>query len=446
MSRRSLPERTLGPEPPQGPFDRRWYIHVDNQISGPYSGNEIRLMAGSRQIFENDLVYPERGTEWVQAKDDPTLRSLFNKSLTPRDGQRSRWLCAKGAVLAVGVLFFFGFAWIIWPYYAFYKLTNAFRTGDIPALESGVQWTSVREGLRSDLNADFLKFLSNSKKGDELGVASGNGFAAVLAPAMINQLVEGYVTPSAIAAVGHNSNGMRINGVADGPSNFSQTLQTIGGAKQNEVEYMFFSEDPFTFEVQIRPEHDPPYQKPVALILNWSGRWKLTRILLPSDLFDGVVAAAARKEGNVDQTVSPPQTVTTSVPQAGTKSALEPSLFEFKLLSKGFKNRNIQASDFEDDITFKLLITNLSDKDIRAFDGVVTFTDLLDNKIVSLKLAINDPLKSNSTINWDGAIRYNQFKEDHQHLRNEAKSNLKMNFIPRKILFADGTTKEYGQP
>jgi hypothetical protein len=121
----------------------------------------------------------------------------------------------------------------------------------------------------------------------------------------------------------------------------------------------------------------------------------------------------------------------------------EPPLLELTLTKKGFKAKNIRENDYEDDITFELSIKNLTDKDIRAFDGMLTFTDLLDNKIMASKLAINDPIHTGSTLIWKGRIEYNQFMEPHQRLRNEADNNLKIVFDTRKILFLDGTIKEF---
>ena len=59
---------------------RRWYLHIADQTLGPYTRDQIRLMAAKNQIVENDLVYREGGSEWVPAKDDPILRSIFSKS------------------------------------------------------------------------------------------------------------------------------------------------------------------------------------------------------------------------------------------------------------------------------------------------------------------------------------------------------------------------------
>ena len=63
-------------------------------------------------------------------------------------------------------------------------------------------------------------------------------------------------------------------------------------------------------------------------------------------------------------------------PPASTSNV--PSPLEVTLLQKGFKSADIHAGDFEDDITMVLSLKNVTDKDIRAFDGTLIFTDLLE--------------------------------------------------------------------
>jgi hypothetical protein len=123
--------------------------------------------------------------------------------------------------------------------------------------------------------------------------------------------------------------------------------------------------------------------------------------------------------------------------------AAAPPVLEVTLLSKGFKPASPTAGDFEDDITLRYSFKNLSDKDIRAFDGSITFTDLLDNRILGSSIAINEVVKAGDTLNWSGGIKYNQFMDDHQRLRNEPQENLKIVFVPKKVLFTDGTVKTF---
>src|SRR5208282_4306215 len=123
---------------------------------------------------------------------------------------------------ALAALTFVSVAWIAWPYYAFYKLAVAFRAGDIPGLEAGVAWDNVRQGLRSDLNALLLQSLKvdPNDKNTEPGAALGTGLAAVLGPTIINQLVEGYITPQGVAAVSRDSGADTLKtGLSGAPNN-----------------------------------------------------------------------------------------------------------------------------------------------------------------------------------------------------------------------------------
>jgi hypothetical protein len=84
-------------------------------------------------------------------------------------------------------------------------------------------------------------------------------------------------------------------------------------------------------------------------------------------------------------------------------------------------------------------------KAIRAFDGVLAFTDLLDNKILGAKVEINQPIAVDSTLKWEGQLDYNQFVSSHQRLRSEDQSNLRLIFAVGKILFSDGAIKRYSE-
>lgn len=122
----------------------------------------------------------------------------------------------------------------------------------------------------------------------------------------------------------------------------------------------------------------------------------------------------------------------------------EPAPFSVSLVKKSYQAADYSAR-IEEAITFAVTFDNLTGKDIRAFDGALTFTDLLDNTIISAKLAINEPVSSGSQLNWSGQLDYNQFMDKHQRLKNEDFQNLKIRFETKKILFADGSTKEFEQ-
>ena len=57
-----------------------------------------------------------------------------------------------GAII-IGVI-----SWIAWPYYAAYYLATGVKNGDETTLQSRVDWDTVRQSLRGDLNIAFGDF------------------------------------------------------------------------------------------------------------------------------------------------------------------------------------------------------------------------------------------------------------------------------------------------
>jgi hypothetical protein len=134
------------------------------------------------------------------------------------------------------------------------------------------------------------------------------------------------------------------------------------------------------------------------------------------------------------------KTPTVETPAAKPK---EPEPLSITLHKKGYRERDLNAGFDKDVISFGVSFTNLTEKDMRAFDGVLTFTDLLDNKIESFPLAINMSLNAGANLDWDGQIEHNKYINSRERLHRQEIGNLKIIFTARKVLFADGSTKEY---
>ncbi len=421
---------------PPHPFDKHWYAHVDGKTYGPYTGHEISRMVEQGKILESDFVFSDDQSAWVRAKDDPILSTLFQRPVTaglsaPLQRYVTDKLGRRARIAVFTALFAALVGWIAWPYYTLYALMNALREGDTAVIENSIAWDSVRQGLRGDLNAVLLHKLSTDAKPGINEGAFATGLTAVLGPAIINQVVDSYVTPqdvSTLIRTGRPPVDLKGTAALDGKGRNAAQKSHLS---IHQLKYAFFSGGPLTFKAELRPEDR---KVPLTLLFKWNGDWKLTRIILPADVLepaggmDGFAASTSTE--NAKSTPGP------SIPK-------EPSPLEVTLVNKSFKSANPRGGDYEDDITFELSIRNLTGKDIRAFDGVVTFTDLLDNEVMSSKLAINDPVRADSTMNWKGAIKYNQFMDSHQRLRNATQANLNTNFVVRKILFASGSSKEY---
>jgi hypothetical protein len=287
---------------PPHPFDSEWYAHLDGQTHGLYSGHQIRRMVEQRQIVESDFVCPDGGSAWVQAKNDPILGTLFQNWDNTKPGARSVIGTSKGRIkAALMVLILVTLGWLVWPYYALYELASALREGDTAGLENRIAWDSIRQGLRDDLNSISLQKLSTN--------SSDAGIAAILAPGIVNQIVEGYVTPTAVANLIRAG---RHSAAAKDAATASQDIiaSELPHLSLRQVKYAFFSGGPFAFKVEVIPDNERSKQNPltstfrwsrdtpVTLLFRWSGNWKLTRIMLSADAMDPVQRDVPSKNQN----------------------------------------------------------------------------------------------------------------------------------------------------
>ncbi|WP_299444101.1 hypothetical protein [uncultured Aquimarina sp.] len=104
--------------------------------------------------------------------------------------------------------------------------------------------------------------------------------------------------------------------------------------------------------------------------------------------------------------------------------------------------KGYQEYDYEEFITYKFLIENKSNKDIRAIKGNIVFTNLFGDKINTLSFVYDDPIKSGRKNNYNATTDYNQFIEEDRALKNKDLKDLKIIWEPLKVIFSDGTTLE----
>jgi hypothetical protein len=426
----------LGDHMPEGVEHRRvarWYIRVDGKDYGPYDPPTLSAMIERGQVLASDRVAQEGAQEWIAAADDPQLGLLFRHKpgeidVEPRAQRRRSQAGAWAGRLGLA-LFFLPIAWLAWPYYAAFSLAQAVREGDTAVLEKRVDWNNLRQSLRGDLNAQFLPSVN---AGNDNPTATG--LAAVFGPAIVDRLIDSYVTPQAIATLRRAQ--IDAAPTDDQTANIEKSVGAMRSIHWQQVKYAFFAGSPLSFRVDVLPEGSPPAQKPIGLEFAWSGDWRLTRIRFPDNFFNDLNRSRPTSSATANAGAR------SAVPPQPSRLA-EPSLIDMALRSKRFKPADYRANDFEAAILFELSIANRSAKDIRAFDGIVKFTDLLDNEVFSSKIALNNPITAGSTINWSGQVKYNQFIDSHNALKNEDLANLKTKFALRKILYADGTTREF---
>lgn len=160
---------------------------------------------------------------------------------------------AIGACLAIAM------AYGIYPYVALYRLGQAIRGGDAAALQSMVNWDSVREGIKEDICDMVVDQPAQAKAGGQLP-PFGAGFVRGIATNVIDK----QVTPEALAKA------------ARGP----ETKEVATGADV-QVSWAFFA-SPSTFVVDLNA---PGQSSPIRLKMDLrEGAWHVTRVWLPPDL------------------------------------------------------------------------------------------------------------------------------------------------------------------
>lgn len=107
---------------------------------------------------------------------------------------------------------------------------------------------------------------------------------------------------------------------------------------------------------------------------------------------------------------------------------------------KSFQQADLMSGEYEDRINITFVFDNKGQKDIRAFKGVTKFKNLFGEEIYSTNLSYDAGIKAGSRKNWNGSLQYNQFIASHVKLRDTDLSNMKFEWIPKAIIFADGST------
>ncbi len=157
------------------------------------------------------------------------------------------------------------------PYWAVQQLREAARTGDQEKLEAHVDFPAVRDSIKSQLNAAIAERVRA-----EGGAENNNPFAvlgAILAPAIVDQAVNAYVTPDAIAK-------MVKEGEAPAAGDAAPTEEESADKEpKTKVSYAYASLD--RFKAKFTREDQP--DEPLVITMERRGLfgWKLVRIDLP---------------------------------------------------------------------------------------------------------------------------------------------------------------------
>lgn len=118
------------------------------------------------------------------------------------------------------------------PYFSFWRLTTALRSGDSAAVSSRIDFPAVRASLKKQLIARFAFATTGHKRWGNLG------------PTLIDTIVDTYATPEGIAALLSNPGALKN---LQSPRQFK--FSTGKGEDWSKIKYAFFT-GPRSFVVE----------------------------------------------------------------------------------------------------------------------------------------------------------------------------------------------------
>ncbi len=102
----------------------------------------------------------------------------------------------KSLIIAVGAVVLFGVAWAVAPVLTAQALIRAAKAGDERKIETLVDFPSLRESLKAELNAELMMRMSRDPRVAESGLG---GLGMMLAPMILSGAVDAVVTPQVVA-------------------------------------------------------------------------------------------------------------------------------------------------------------------------------------------------------------------------------------------------------
>jgi hypothetical protein len=113
-----------------------------------------------------------------------------------------------------------------------------------------------------------------------------------------------------------------------------------------------------------------------------------------------------------------------------------------RILTVALYDKGYYKDDWEDYLTYEVAYENKCDKDIRAVKGSLLITDLFDQEIKTINLVEDEGIPAGKIIKKSYTTNYNQFMDEDTRLRSKSIKDIKVVWIPEKIIFGDGTTLE----
>lgn len=172
-------------------------------------------------------------------------------------------LALSGLILSIlGIGFYFT------PHLAVYNMKKAAENKDADALSSYVDYVSLKESLKANFNAKMASEVIKNQTENPFGA-----FGAALAAALINPMIDAFVTPESLAML------MKGNKPELDKSSGESTNKAKSDETDNETSMLYKGLNRFVVKVKKKGNTEDP----VEFIFKRDGfiSWKLTSLHLP---------------------------------------------------------------------------------------------------------------------------------------------------------------------
>lgn len=171
-----------------------------------------------------------------------------------------------------GAVVLFGIAWAAAPVLAAQALIRAAKAGDEQKIEALVDFPSLRESLKAELNTELMERMSRDPRVSESGLG---GLGMMLAPMILSGAVDAVVTPQVVAQMVRTAE-------APDPTRRTPAEPTEDKVEADDIHQAWGYRGLNEFAVTLTPRDQPDDH--LALILERRGLfdWKLAAVDLQS--------------------------------------------------------------------------------------------------------------------------------------------------------------------
>lgn len=112
------------------------------------------------------------------------------------------------------------------------------------------------------------------------------------------------------------------------------------------------------------------------------------------------------------------------------------------VLTVAMYDKGYTKEDFQEYLKYAIAFENKSNKDIKAVKGYLIIYDLFDTEIKRINLVEDDMIPAHQILKKIYTTEYNEFMDEDKQLMGKEMKDIKVVWIPEKILFEDGSFLE----